>query len=93
VDANINVLKVTSDGELAMDVIAEDCPKMQAYLDTIYKDIDGDVERTKEKRLMFKDSLLFYYYFKENGRKYEAEPINPNTQAGPMHVAAAKGTF
>lgn len=90
-EAGINILEVTSDGEIATDVAADESPKMKQYLDLIYKDTDGDFERTKEQRLMFEDAVLFYYYFKENGRKYDPEPVNPTTKAGPLHVAAAKG--
>ena len=82
---------MTSDGEIANDVTADDAPKMKKYLDQIFKDTDTDFERTKEQRLMFDDSVLFYYYFKENGRKYEPAPMNPKTKAGALHVAAAKG--
>ena len=90
-DGGINILEVTSDGELALDVASEESPKMKRYLDTIYENCDGNYERSKEQRLMFEDSVLFYYYFKENGRKYEPEPMDQLTKAGPLHVAAAKG--
>ena len=91
VEKGINILEVTSDGELALDVASDDSPKMKKYLDTIYADCDGNYERSKEQRLMFEDSVLFYYYFKENGRKYDPEPMDQLTKAGPLHVAAAKG--
>ena len=93
VEGGINILEVTSDGEIASDVCADDAPKMTKYLQQLYADCDADFERTKEERLMFHDAVQFYYYFKENGRKYEPEPINKLTKAGPLHVAAAKGKF
>ena len=92
VENNIDLLPVTSEGELAQDVAAEENPKMIKYLDELYASIDTDAERSKEEQLMFHDSAQFYHYYKKFNKVYEPEPIDPSTKAGPLHVAAAKGT-
>jgi len=90
VDQGINIAEVTCDGELASDVCAEDSPKMSRYLDEIYKNVDKDVEREKEEKEMFRDSMKYYYYFQTHGVKYKPEPVD-DVGASPIHVAAAKG--
>ncbi len=82
---------MTSEGELAQDVAAEENPKMIKYLDELYASIDTDAERSKEEQLMFHDSAQFHHYYKKFNKVYEPEPIDPSTKAGPLHVAAAKG--
>lgn len=89
VDQGINIAEVTCDGELASDV-CEDSPKMSRYLDEIYKNVDKDVEREKEEKEMFRDSMKYYYYFQTHGVKYKPEPVD-DVGASPIHVAAAKG--
>ena len=42
---------------------------------------------------MFHDSAQFYHYYKKFNKVYEPEPVDPSTKAGPLHVAAAKGTL
>ena len=84
---------MTSEGELAQDVAAEENPKMIKYLDELYASIDTDAERSKEEQLMFHDSAQFYHYYKKFNKVYEPEPVDPSTKAGPLHVAAAKGTL
>ena len=92
VENNIDLLPVTSEGELAQDVAAEDNPKMKKYLDELYASIDTEAEHNKEEQLMFHDASQFYHYYKKFNKVYEPEPIDPSTKAGPLHVAAAKGT-
>lgn len=89
VDQGINIAEVTCDGELASDV-CEDSPKMARYLDEIYKNVDKDIEREKEEKEMFRDSMKYYYYFQTHGVKYKPEPVD-DVGASPIHVAAAKG--
>ena len=68
----------------------KDSPKMSRYLDEIYKNVDKDVEREKEEKEMFRDSMKYYYYFQTHGVKYKPEPVD-DVGASPIHVAAAKG--
>lgn len=90
VDQGINIAEVTCDGELASDVCAEDSPKMARYLDEIYKNVDKELEREKEEKEMFRDSMKYYYYFQTHGVKYKPEPVD-DVGASPIHVAASKG--